>query len=59
VLLGEPTSGFTETLARLPAGAPIAASDQVPILRAIDAALLLLFLAGPSWQILRLRSQRR
>jgi len=51
--------GFTETLTRLPAGAPVAASDQAPILQAIDAALLALFLAGLTWQILRLRAQPR
>jgi len=46
--------GFTETLTRLPAGAPIAASDQAPILQAIDATLLVLFLAWVGWQIWRL-----
>jgi len=51
--------GFTETLTRLPAGAPIAASDQAPILQAIDSVLLLLFLAWLTWQILRLRAQPR
>ena len=51
--------GFTETLTRLPAGAPVAASDQAPILQTIDAALLLLFLAGLGWQFLRLRAQPR
>jgi uncharacterized membrane protein len=47
--------GFTETLTRLPPGAPIAASDQAPILQAIDAVLLLLFLAWLAWQIAGLR----
>ena len=51
--------GFTETLTRLPAGAPIAASDQAPILQAIDSVLLVLFLAWLGWQIARLRSQAR
>src|SRR5262245_6803032 len=49
--------GFTETLTRLPAGAPIAASDQAPILQAIDATLLALFLAWVAWQIWRLASR--
>jgi uncharacterized membrane protein len=49
--------GFTETLTRLPAGAPIAASDQAPILQAIDSVLLLLFLLWLGWQILLLRRQ--
>lgn len=51
--------GFTETLTRLPAGAPIATSDQAPILQAIDAVLLVLFLVGLGWQILRLRASLR
>jgi hypothetical protein len=46
-------------LTRLPAGAPIAASDRAPILQAIDAAPLVLFLAGLGRQILRLRSRPR
>jgi uncharacterized membrane protein len=51
--------GFTETLTRLPAGAPIASSDQAPILQAIDSVLLVLFLAWLGWQVARLRSQAR
>ena len=50
--------GFTETLTRLPAGAPIAASAEAPILQKIDLALLVLFVAGVIWQILRLRRSR-
>jgi uncharacterized membrane protein len=49
--------GFTETLTRLPVGAPIAASDQAPILQAIDAALLVVFLAWVAWQIWRLSAR--
>ena len=49
--------GFTETLTRLPAGAPIAASDQAPILQAIDATLLGLFLVWVVWQIWRLSAR--
>src|SRR5262249_44546316 len=49
--------GFTETLTRLPAGAPIAASDQAPILQAIDAVLLALFLAWVAWQFWQLRAR--
>jgi uncharacterized membrane protein len=51
--------GFTETLTRLPAGAPVAASPEAPILQAINAALLALFLVGLGWQILRLRNASR
>ena len=43
--------GFTETLTRLPAGAPVAASQDAPILQAIDAILLILCLAGLAAQI--------
>ena len=49
--------GFTETLTRLPAGAPIAASDQAPILQAIDATLLALFLLWVIWQVWRLAAR--
>ena len=49
--------GFTETLTRLPAGAPIAVSDQAPILQAIDATLLGLFLVWVVWQIWRLSAR--
>jgi len=49
--------GFTETLTRLPVGAPIAASDQAPILQAIDATLLALFLVWVVWQIWRLSAR--
>jgi uncharacterized membrane protein len=51
--------GFTETLTRLPAGAPVAASDQAPVLQAINGVLLVLFLAWLAWQILRLRAAPR
>ena len=51
--------GFTETLTRLPAGAPIASSDQAPILQGIDSALLVLFLAWLTWQVLKLRARPR
>lgn len=51
--------GFTETLTRLPAGAPIAASQDAPILQAIDAALLALFLAGLAAQMVWLRASLR
>jgi uncharacterized membrane protein len=51
--------GFTETLTRLPAGAPIAASAEAPLLKTIDAALLALFLLGLVAQILWLRASQR
>jgi hypothetical protein len=46
-------------LTRLPAGAPIAASAEAPILKTIDAVLLALFLAGLVAQILWLRASLR
>src|SRR5499426_2979423 len=49
--------GFTETLTRLPVGAPIAASDQAPILQTIDVTLLVLFLVWVVWQIWRLSAR--
>lgn len=51
--------GFTETLTRLPAGAPIAASQDAPTLQVIDAALLALFLAGLAAQMVWLRASLR
>jgi uncharacterized membrane protein len=46
----------TETLTRLPAGHPIAAEPQSPLLMAVHGALLLSFVAGIAWQIRLLRS---
>jgi uncharacterized membrane protein len=51
--------GFTETLTRLPAGAPIAASQDAPLLQAIDAPLLGVFLAGLVAQMVWLRASLR
>jgi uncharacterized membrane protein len=51
--------GFTETLTRLPVGAPIAASAQDPILQVIAATLLALFLVWVVWQIWRLSARAR
>src|SRR5262245_869509 len=51
--------GFTETLTRFPAGAPIAASPEAPILLKINAVLLVLFAVGLVWQILRLRRSQQ
>ena len=50
---------FTETLTRLPAGAPIAASDQAPILQTIDPLLLGVFLVGLVAQMVWLRASLR
>jgi uncharacterized membrane protein len=47
---------FTETLTRVPPGAPIASSPQAPILQAISAALLVLFAIGLALQIRWMRA---
>lgn len=48
----------TETLTRLPAGAPIAASPQAPLVVAIQLALLVGLVVGVTLQLLRLRRVR-
>jgi hypothetical protein len=48
--------GVTETLTRLPLGAPLLPSAEAPALKAIDAALLAAFLGG---LVLQLRWLRR
>lgn len=46
---------FTETLTRLPLGAPLLASPDAPELKAITGVLLVLYAVGLSLQIRRLR----
>ena len=46
---------FTETLTRLPLGAPLLSSAEAPELKAITGVLLVLYLAGVALQIRRLR----
>ncbi|MGH8641875.1 MAG: hypothetical protein ACRET6_09180 [Burkholderiales bacterium] len=48
--------GFTETLTRLPRGAPLAGSPEAPILQGIFAVLFAIFLIGLTLQIRWLRS---
>lgn len=48
--------GFTETLTRLPAGAPIASSPQAPVLQVIAAVLVVLFAIGLTLQIRWMRA---
>lgn len=48
----------TETLTRLPAGDPIAASPQAPLVVAIQLALLVGLVVGVTLQLLRLRRVR-
>jgi hypothetical protein len=49
--------GVTETLTRLPLGAPVAAAPDAPVLQAIDAALFVLFLIAAVRQVRALRAQ--
>lgn len=51
--------GATETLLRVPVGAPFAASPQDPALRAIFLGLLVTFLIAATIQALLIRSRRR
>lgn len=46
---------FTETLTRLPLGAPLLSSPDAPELKAITGVLLLLYLVGVGLQFRRLR----
>ena len=46
---------FTETLTRLPLGAPLLPSAEAPELKAITGVLLVLYLIGAGLQIRRLR----
>lgn len=47
---------FTETATRLPAGAPLAASQEAPGLQAAIGAAFLVFLIGATLQVRRLRA---
>lgn len=51
--------GATETLVRVPVGAPLAASPQDPALRVVFLGLLATFLVAASTQALLLRRRRR
>lgn len=48
--------GFTESLTRLPPGAPLVASQEAPIFKGIYAALFVLFLIVVTLQVRRLRA---
>jgi uncharacterized membrane protein len=50
--------GVTETGTRLPRGAPFFNGPEDPTLQKIIGALFLVFLAGATWQVLRLRAGR-
>jgi hypothetical protein len=46
---------FTETLTRVPPGAPLVASPEAPIFPPIYLGLFVLYVAGAVWQVRRLR----
>lgn len=48
---------FTEILTRLPAGAPIAASPEAPLVVAIQVSLLLLLIGGIVYQLTVMRAR--
>jgi uncharacterized membrane protein len=50
---------ITETSTRLPLGAPLLPNADAPQLAAATAGLVVLFLIGASWQVLRLRRQTK
>jgi uncharacterized membrane protein len=50
-------AGVTESSTRLPAGAPLIASPDAPLLEGIQLALLAAFLVGVTFQVRRLRAQ--
>lgn len=49
--------GINETLTRLPANKPLADSPQSPLVQAVLATLLGLFLCGAAYQVFRLRAR--
>jgi len=49
-------STVTETLTRVPPGAPIVAGPDAPIFKPLYLVLLVLFLVGVTMQIRRLRT---
>jgi len=51
--------GVTETTTRLPLGRPLLPNAEAPQLQAAAGVLFLLFLAGATWQCLRLRARTR
>lgn len=50
--------GFTESLTRLPLGAPVLASQEAPELQVITAILFVAFLLGAWLQVRRLRARQ-
>lgn len=50
---------IVETLTRVPISGPIASSDQSPIIKICLLTLVLLYLIGVTYQIMKIRSQSR
>lgn len=48
--------GIVETLTRVPVGQPLATGPESPAVQGSLAVLLVLFLGGTAWQVLRLRA---
>lgn len=51
--------GFTETLTRLPVGAPYASGPDDPKLQTLIGATFAVFVIGMLWQLVRLRRRQR
>lgn len=51
--------GIAESFTRLPLGAPLASTPEAPIVQGTVGVLFLFFVAGASWQVLRLRASRK
>jgi uncharacterized membrane protein len=50
--------GFTETGTRLPRAKPLFTSPEDPALQKVIGVVFVVFLAGTTWQVLRLRASR-
>ncbi len=50
--------GFTETFTRLPVGAPLFSGPDDPALQKVIGVVFVIFLAGLSWQLVRLHRAR-
>jgi hypothetical protein len=51
--------GTAESLTRLPLGAPLASHPEAPIVQGVVGVLFVFFLAGATWQVLKLRAARK
>jgi len=51
--------GTAESLTRLPLGAPLAATPEAPIVQGVVVVFFAIFLAGATWQVLKMRAARK